>query len=480
MISEPKRLHPMAAVSNFTQQLKGFILPLVFALFINGGNENSFWDFIPLIFIGAILFALLIAGVLKWFRFTYRIEEGELRIESGLFVKKKRYIPFERIQSLNFSEGILQRPLGLVKVKVETAGGSDLEAEAVLSAISTKDAEELQLIIRDAKRGKNIDVDDASIQSFVYKMTFRDLFLMALTSSGGLFVLGIFSGIFTQFTEFIPYEAIYEQVEGIVRSGVVFILFVVIFVLLVTWSLSVIGTFLVYGHFTVVKSGDEILISRGILEKKTLTIPLNRIQGIQVIENPIRQWLGFAALHLHSAGGSALDQESINIKLFPFIRKNKIAGLLKELIPSYKLDASLHRAPKRSIRRYMVRESFIVVIPVLVLSIVFFPLGFFSFVLFLLSAIWGYLKYRSAGWHIDNNQFTLQYRKMSKHTMIVLKNRIQSFDQTQSWFQRRNHLVSFALTIKSGAGPKVGKAFYMNEQDGEMIKKWVKPEREYN
>ena len=38
------------------------------------------------------------------------------------YLLKKRYIPFERIQSLNYNEGVFHRIFGLVKVQVETAG----------------------------------------------------------------------------------------------------------------------------------------------------------------------------------------------------------------------------------------------------------------------------------------------------------------------------------------------------------------------
>ena len=39
----------------------------------------------------------------------YWFEDSELRVEYGLFVKKKRYIPFDRIQSLNYKEGIFHQ-----------------------------------------------------------------------------------------------------------------------------------------------------------------------------------------------------------------------------------------------------------------------------------------------------------------------------------------------------------------------------------
>src|SRR4051794_19731273 len=111
-MSEPKRLHPVAAVVNVLKSLKELILPLIF-IFLFGGNGSGFslWK---VSIAGVFILFPLIMGVLSWLRFTYRVEEGELRIESGLFVKKKRYIPFERIQSLDLSEGILQRPFGLV------------------------------------------------------------------------------------------------------------------------------------------------------------------------------------------------------------------------------------------------------------------------------------------------------------------------------------------------------------------------------
>jgi putative membrane protein len=68
---------------------------------------------------GDIHYFVSVIGIFSWLRFSYRVEDGELRIESGVFIRKKRYIPFERIQSLDFSEGIFQQFFGLVKVRVK-------------------------------------------------------------------------------------------------------------------------------------------------------------------------------------------------------------------------------------------------------------------------------------------------------------------------------------------------------------------------
>ena len=150
-MSEPKRLHPIAAVIHFIKHLKDLFFPFV-VIFLFGGNglSLSFWE---MLFTATFIILSLVIGIFSWLRFTYRVEDGELRIESGVFVRKKRYIPFERIQSLDFSEGIFQRPFGLVKVRVETAGSSgSQDAEAVLTAISKAEATAIQEILTSVKK----------------------------------------------------------------------------------------------------------------------------------------------------------------------------------------------------------------------------------------------------------------------------------------------------------------------------------------
>ena len=106
-MSEPKRLHPVAVVSSVFKQLKDMIFP-IFAVTVFGRNGSE-WGFISLFLPIIVLAFIVINGILSWYRFTYRIEDNELRIESGVLVRKKRYIPFDRIQSLDQSEGILHR-----------------------------------------------------------------------------------------------------------------------------------------------------------------------------------------------------------------------------------------------------------------------------------------------------------------------------------------------------------------------------------
>ncbi len=101
----------------------------------------------------AVLFfiALVVTSIIKWSKFTYRIEEDELRIEEGLINKKKRYIPIERIQTINTSAGLIQQIFKLVKLQVETASGGT-EAEVSLVAITQAEAERIQQALFERKK----------------------------------------------------------------------------------------------------------------------------------------------------------------------------------------------------------------------------------------------------------------------------------------------------------------------------------------
>ncbi|HLG26892.1 MAG TPA: PH domain-containing protein, partial [Paenisporosarcina sp.] len=172
MSKERYQLHPISAVVNFMKGLKDLIFPFVIIFVVNGfqgksSSDGQWTSYLPYIIGILVLAFILISGIIKWKRFVYWFEEDELRIEYGLFVKNKRYIPFERIQSFNYTESILHRPFKLVKVTIETAGsGSTTEAEAELTAITKEAAKQIEMALAFAKKRKlsktSIGVEEAT------------------------------------------------------------------------------------------------------------------------------------------------------------------------------------------------------------------------------------------------------------------------------------------------------------------------------
>ncbi len=481
-MSESKRLHPISAVASFLKQLKELIIPFVLLFVLNGGGDKGgFWDYMPLISMAVVLVVVLVAGFIKWLRFTYRLAEGELRIEYGLFVKKKRYIPFDRIQSLNFSEGIIHRPFGLVKVKVETAGSSNSrESEAELTAILKEEALELERIIyREKRKASSAEMSEevesektGNEEKAVFRMNAKDIWVLAATSGGiGVILSGV--GVFlSQFSEFIPYESVYDEMMMFVKSGLAIIAVLSFIVLVVAWVVSVGWTFVVYGDFTIRLNDDNLVITRGLLEKKQVTVPLNRVQGIRIVENPLRQLLGFCTVVIENAGGSVLEKDSSTIKLMPVVRKKRVEGLLKEIFPDYELSESFDKLPRRALRRYIIRAAVWVLIPAVIAAILFWPFGLLAILLVLPFGMIGYLQHRTGGWNLSGNQLALRYRGILKHTAYMKKNRIQSLDAKQSRFQARKDLTTITTTLKSGQAGYSSEVADLEERDASRIYDW--------
>ncbi|CAM3217164.1 PH domain-containing protein [Filibacter tadaridae] len=487
------KLHWITAVIQVLKTVKEMILPLLVIVFANGLNSSSsgvwYLDYLSFIIFGAFIIVFAITGIIKWKRFEYWFEDDELRIEYGLFVKKKRYIPFDRIQSLDYTEGILHRPLKLVKVKVETAGSSSLKkSEAELTAITKEAAQIIEHEIAAAKMTKKavsleegtvvegIEAEEQSQVKSIFTMSVKDLLILA-TTSGGIGIILSGAGIFlSQFAEMIPFEWMYEEVSGFIKFGLLFVAIAVFFGFFVVWLLSVGMTFLSYYGFSVSLDQQDIVITRGLLEKKRMTVPLNRVQSIRVIENPFRQIFGYAAVAIDSAGGGGAEGAKIN--LFPLVRKKDINGPLKEIFPDLILVEPTRKLPARS-RRFYYRIDFLWMVPAIgAMAYFFFPYGLLSLLIVPVIIFYGLWQHRSGAYELSGNQLTLRFRGFSLQTAFLMRKRIQSMEVKQNYFHKRRQVASVTAAIKSGIGTFRAQVLHMEEAEAERILSWYEPKTE--
>jgi putative membrane protein len=478
-MSEPKRLHPIVIVLTIGKRLKDVIFSFIALFIISNKGDGS-----KLLLFGASAIAfigIIVVSILSWLRYTYRLEENELRIEYGVFVRKKRYIPLERIQSLDISEGLLQRLCGMVKVQIETAGGSGTdEAEAVLSAISKEEARYIQEYVAGAKNPSepNNKLTQDNHNQIVYKITPSQLLLLSLTSGGVGVVISAVLAFLSQLDDFIPYEKLFRGIEQWAVSNLIMIALLIFAGLFVAWILALIGTMLKYANFHVTKTEHDLVISQGLLEKRQMTIPLTRIQAIRINENIVRQWLGYGSVSVESAGGSASNKEGSKVLLLPLVKLEAIEKMLGPYLTEYQFTSKFTSVPKRAMNRYIFRSWFIMV-PLVVVSIVFLKgWGLLSLIILALVTFWGVLKYRDAGWNLEGQQLSLRYRSIVRTTVFIKKNKIQSLELKESYFQRRKDLATIEAFVKVGFGGAGGRVADMDLMDVKKVYTWYSRDSE--
>ncbi|MER2108151.1 MAG: PH domain-containing protein [Solibacillus sp.] len=481
MSNEKYKLHPVTAIINSVKALKDLIVPIVIIVLANGFNvnfdinsEHFFSEMLPLLILSLLVVWSLMSGIIKWLTFRYWFEDNELRVEYGLFVKKKRYIPFERIQSLNYKEGIFHRMFGLVQVLVETAGSKTGRPEAELTAVTKQNADEIELRMKQAEKGFVEEVQEEIPQrTIIHQMTTGELLLHATTSSGiGVVLAGIFAAV-TQFSEFIPFNAIYNEMAIVVQYSVVLIAFLIAVALTIAWLISVIITFINYYQFTVATEQDRIIVTRGLLEKKRLTIPLQRVQAIKIVENPVRQMLGLCAVIVESAGGGFKGDTDKKTILMPLTSKHTAFEALQNLLPDFDFSAEVEVVPPKRARPFFYRVDFAWLVPVIgLVSYFFYPYGLFSLLLVVPIILLGYWQYRTTGYKITGQQIIIVSRLISRVTFVVQKKRIQMTESRQSYFQKRKQLSSCRIVVMSGMTGATAEVSHLEQQHVDRILDW--------
>jgi putative membrane protein len=144
MLGPPERLHPMFLLTGLGATVRGAWGML--AVLIWMASQGRWW-LVALIAVGSLVVS--IGGLLiQWLRLEYRVGEHEIRIDSGLFERNSRAIPFDRIQDVDIEQGPVQRLLGLAQVRFETGAAAGGANDGTLHTISLERAEALRKLVR--------------------------------------------------------------------------------------------------------------------------------------------------------------------------------------------------------------------------------------------------------------------------------------------------------------------------------------------
>lgn len=451
---ESQRQHPAAALANAFDIIRGNFITILVVIFIGGGQQANF----TLYWILGTFLMLLVWGVISWLRFKFRVEEGELQIEQGVIIHKKLYLTSDRIQVIDISAGVIQRLFGLVAVEVKTAGSSSKQAK--INAVTREKAEQLKSLLRKNNDEVETTDEEEAGQSKIYSLDSKDL-LVAASTSGQLGVaLSVVGALFSQLEQLIPEDQLIRLVEANVprSTSAIMIVFSIVAILVVSWLFSFVSTIIKYYDFEVEVRENELLISRGLFERKQLTIPFNRIQAVQIKEELLRQPFGYASLVIESAGYG--EDQGNSTTLFPLIPKQEIYEFIDEVIPEFKTDISERTNVSQSgLRRYLLRMVW-VSLPVILLTWWTFSLGVYAWLLPIPALLLGYQQYRDAEIARGDDTLIVSSRLLSKTTAIIKKYRMQACEIRQNPFQARLQLSNFTVHVASG---NQGRSFTIRE-----------------
>jgi putative membrane protein len=471
-MSDFERQHPVAAVTRLLSTIRANLIPIVVLLFFGlRGSEDNF-NLIAILI--GVAFAL-VYGVLSWWQYKFRVVDGELQINYGVFIRKKLYLNRQRIQVIDITEGIIQRFFGLVKMEIKTAGSGTERAS--ISAISRERALELKDLLSRDKKGLSGEAEDSSEdeKELVFrKIEGRELMIAALTSGSFGIIASIVGGVTSQLNQIINEENvdwIASHLPGF--NNVMVIAGIVAVLILISWLLSFFGVLIQYTDFKIEKGDDELIISRGLFERKTVTLPYDRIQAVRIVEGVLRMPINRAMIYIESAGFQ--QQKSKSVVAMPLISLDEIPDFLSTFLSEYELEKVDVRPPDRAFFRYLRRPLYL---PLLIIT----PLIFFwtaksawLYLICLPLIFFAYRSYQENGARIGKDVMIMINRFLNRKTILVRRPRIQAAEMSINPFQARKLLSSFDIKVASGHEGITFQLSDLDKDEAALLLKWAVP-----
>jgi len=475
-VTEFKRLSPFSILLRLIETSPHLIIPAYFAM--QGDWEN-------IVFVSIILFFgifSLIGMVLNYYYFTYQFYGNEIIIRSGVISKKQRNIPFKRIQNTNLSQNILHRIFNLYKLEFETAG--DSSSEGVLNGISKKHYIEIEGLIDEYKERNKQELSSEDIEEsldeediseigvgkigkqkgqILFELDFVGLLKFGIMRFRPLLlpIVGYLYSMFQQYnpnlSENIGYWAesnlgfLFKNVNTLelVVAIILFILGAVLF----SWLLDIILTVNQFFKFTLTSEGEHLKTTRGLLNKRSATIPLKKLQMMSINTNFIRRKFNYFGLSLETAGFGGKSAKGPEVAV-PFTKLDRIIDLARS-ITDFEYPFDFKSVSRKTIRRAIFRYI-VVLIPLLIILSIINNNVLFIFALLPLIYFPALLKYRYRLYSISADKIIIKQGFIFEKTSIIPIEKIQNVIVKETFFQRKLGLAT--LIIDTAATPRLNES----------------------
>jgi len=438
-----RRLHPISVPYRAVATVSRLIWVLVIVS-LGSASAGLPRELVVGFVVGGLALALGYQA-LYYRRFEYDLTDTTLEIRSGVLGRRAREIPYHRIQNVDISRNVVQRALGIAAVDVETAGGG--ETEASLRYVTDDEASRLQ---RELGRRGRADPDAEAVEregTPLFELEPRELVLLGLTSLDLRFV----SVLFVAVTVVAPGLA--DQLEPVPGSALVAAPFALLGLYLAAAAAGGVASMTNYYGFRLRRVGDELRYERGLLQRFSGTVPLEKVQRLTVEANVLARSAGYATLTVATAGYAPDDAD--RSAAVPIAERERVLSLARSVEPFD--EVTFERPPKRARTRYAVRYVLVLaVLAGLLYAVVRFTrLQFWWYlplVLLPLVPVGAHLKWRHRGYALLDDHFVARNGFWVESLSVVPYYRVQNAISSATVFQRRRDLATLTVDTAGSSG----------------------------
>lgn len=501
MMYSPQKLHPISYVSGLIEAFKqNFIVIIIFLVFnFKDFDFTNLREYIVPALLTIFFLISFIGQILKVYNTRYWIENNHFILTTGIFNKERKELDISRIQSVDTSQDIINQIVGGVQLQIKTPSDG-LE----LSTISKTQSIEIENTIKDIQNQlSNNDEKDVNLDSYlnvdssvdniqgnfendmpgqrkrVFKLSFKNLILMSLSSGAIGVALATISPIVGSFSNLIPWNRITNELFSFANAIAIVISIVVGLILILSYIVGALINLIRYYGYTMTQEGHQLKIQYGLLTKKNITVPTNRIQAVIERQSYIRKLFGFTAIHvlITSDIDEKLEDDTSSdgeIMIIPFIKRKMAYEIIHDLIPEMAFKTANLGMPWKGFHRHFLIPSIILVIIGIIGSYFWSAWSFFFIGIIIIALIIQALIYiKLSGLKLKNDELTIQKSNLFSIKRYYVKyDKIIGMEIDAHPLLIRNQLGNFAFLIAKGASHQSIGLKFKDEKTIKYLKSW--------
>ena len=299
----------------------------------------------------ALVVAVVLYGWLAWRVARFRIGSSTLEYRWGLLFKQHRQVRYDRIQSVDISRPLLARLFGLSQVVVQSAGGADSHVELAFlthtralevrdTVLSLVDAEEDAPVASPALAGDpGSPVPPAGSPENPYASPRIDALVRGEAEpTRGRQVLRTVPVPMSRLIASLVYHPVTVVVALAIPVTAILAVFTSVAVLPILVPVFFgavvphVRRFLTEANFSVGIEADRVRITHGLTDQRSNTVPLPRIQAVEISQGLFWRWPDWWRMRVTIAGVVGEDTES-QTTAFPVGTPEEVLDLAAVLLP---------------------------------------------------------------------------------------------------------------------------------------------------
>ncbi|WP_371196369.1 PH domain-containing protein [Glaciecola sp. SC05] len=447
-----------------------YLIP-VFAFNLSKLKEN------PILFASGaatIVLLVLIASIIKYAFYFYRLSEDRVEIRQGMIKKSHMDLPFGKIQNVKIIQPFYYRFSNFSIVELDTAGSAKQEANIV--AIRLPMAESFKQKVQAVAVSANSTSTSFSptetvplTEILLNTRSIKDLVIHGVTNNRVWIFLGflapfynaiaenvgsLFANLGLDIASYLNYET---QTIGIFILHLLTILMVIILFIVL---FSILGSIFVFYDFRLSRSENRYIRRSGLLTKHEISMKVSRIQRAVQQQDWLDILIGrvnvkFEQNSAGAPGGNQAGQMSSTNKLIiPSVTPLQADDLVQDV---FNVQAISQVQYKHVSPRYILRLVLYPCLPIIVFLVTFafakaYSLAGWLAVAAIISLLIGacVLRWYRWGYSRDGSFFYIRKGFFGRDYFAFPISKMQQTGLVQTPFMRANKIATFKVVLASG------------------------------